>query len=244
MDKAKYEAIAHKNLKYSSPTNDEMIDEIADLMRLTAGMTIFDVGCAKAEILIRIANRCQVKAIGIDSSEQYLTEAYAALAVDAPGADISLEQASIQIYQHPNAPYDAVMCINSTELFGSYDKALMEIAKLTKPHGIVLMGDYYWRKEPQAKLTAPFEVTKDYQSAIEIGMQEGLIPLFASVCTQVDLDRYIWMQANAIENYALDNPDDVDSVAMVDRARHMRNLYVEYGHETLGFGLFMFRKPG
>jgi ubiquinone/menaquinone biosynthesis C-methylase UbiE len=243
MDKAKYEAIAHKQLKYTSPTNDEMIDEIADLMRLTAGMTIVDIGCAKAEILIRIANRCQVKAIGINSSEQYLEEAYAALAINAPGADISLVPTSVSAFEHENAPYDAVMCINSSELFGSYDKALVEISKLTKSGGIVLMGDYYWRKEPQANLTAPFAVTKDYRSAIEIGMQEGLIPLFASVCTQVDVDRYIWMQANAIENYVLDNPDDGDNAAMLERARLMRKLYIDYGHETLGFGLFLFRKP-
>ena len=89
----------------------------------------------------------------------------------------------------------------------------------------------------------PVEVTKDYRSAIEIGMQEGLIPLFASVCTQVDLDRSVWMQANAIENYVLDNPDVEDSAAMLERARRTRKLYVEYGHEPLGFGLFMFRKP-
>lgn len=243
MDKAKYEAIAHKHLKYCSPSNDEMIDEIADLMRLSPAMTIMDIGCAKAEILIRIANRCQVKAIGIDTSEQYLAEAQAAIAVDAPGADITLEMTPAQNYHHAHAPYDAVMCISSSELFGSYDKALMEIARLAKKGGIVLMGDYYWRKDPKVQLSSPFEVTKDYRSAIEIGMQEGLTPLYASVCTQVDIDRYIWMQAQAIENYAIDNPDDADNPAMLERARHMRNLYIEYGHETLGFGLFMFRKP-
>jgi ubiquinone/menaquinone biosynthesis C-methylase UbiE len=242
MDKAKYEAIAHQHLKYCSPTNDEMIDEIADLMRLSPAMTIVDIGCAKAEILIRIANRCQVKAIGIDTSEQFLAEAQAAIAVDAPGADITLEKTPAINYHHAFSPYDAVMCVNSSELFGSYDKALAEAIRLTKSGGMVLMGDYYWRKEPQAKLTDAFEVSKNYRSALESGAKEGLTPLFASVCTQVDIDRYIWMRANSIENYVLDNPDDADNADMLQRARQMRNLYIEYGHETLGFGLFMFRK--
>jgi ubiquinone/menaquinone biosynthesis C-methylase UbiE len=243
MDKAKYDAVAHQHLKYCSPTNDEMIDEIADLMRLSPAMTIVDIGCAKAEILIRIANRCQVKAIGIDTSEQFLVEAQAAIAVDAPGADITLEKTPASNYHHAFSPYDAVMCINSSELFGSYDKALAEAVRLTKSGGIVLIGDYYWRKEAQAKLNASFEVSKTYRSAIESGVKEGLTPLYASVCTEVDLDRYIWMQAHAVESYVLDNPDDADNPAMLERAGQMRSLYVEYGHDSLGFGLFMFRKP-
>src|SRR5262245_4936832 len=138
MDKSRYEAIAHKKLQYCSPSNDEMIDEITDLMHLTPGMTIADIGCAKAEILIRMAHRCQVKAIGIDSSEQFLDEAEAAIALTVPAADITLKNAVAKNYGHPSAPYDAIMCINSSELFGGYDNTLSEITRLSKSGGMVL----------------------------------------------------------------------------------------------------------
>jgi len=243
MDKQKYDAIAHTHLRYCSPINDEMVDEISYLMRLEPGMSIVDLGCAKAEILIRMADLCQVKAYGADVSEPYLREAQEAIAQRVPAADITLIQQDVAHYAYEPESFDAVMCINSSELYGNYDKAIMEIAKFAKPGGMVLMGDYYWRNERKSDLGESIDVTKDYMGAIEVGMQEGLTPLFASVCTQVDLDRYIWSQSYAIEMYAADNPDDDNTAAMLTRARTMRNLYIEFGHETLGFGLFLFRKP-
>lgn len=243
MDKEKYNEIAHHNLNYCSPINDEMVDEISYLMRLTPGMTVVDLGCAKAEILIRMANICQVQAFGADASEPYLRSAQEAIAQRAPAADISLVQQDTNSYTYEPESFDAVMCVNSSELYQSYDKAIMEISKFAKPGGMVLMGDYYWRNEQHPELEDPFALTKNYVDAIEIGLQEGLTPLFASVCTKVDLDRYIWSQSYAVEMYAVDNPDDSDNPAMLERARRMRNMYIEYGHETLGFGLFLFRKP-
>ena len=243
MDKQKFDAIAHSHLRYCSPINDEMVDEISHLMRLEPGMTIVDLGCAKAEILIRMADLCQVKAYGADVSELYLREAQEAISQRVPAADISLIQQDVANYAYEPDSFDAVMCVNSSELYQTYDKAIMEIAKYARPGGMVLMGDYYWRGESKSDLGDSFTVTKDYTGAIEIGLQEGLTPLFASICTQVDLDRYIWSQSYAVEMHAVDNLDDEDNALMLNRARTMRNMYIEYGHETLGFGLFLFRKP-
>lgn len=243
MNKHKYDAIAHNNLYYCSPINDEMVDEIASMMLLTPGMKVVDLGCAKAEILIRMADLCQVKAFGADVNELYLRQAQEAIAQRAPAADITLIQQDVSQYGYEPESFDAVMCVNSSELYATYDKAIMEIAKFAKPGGMVLMGDYYWRNDNHAELATEFDVTMDYISAIEFGLQEGLTPLFASVCTQVDLDRYVWSQSYAIEMYAVNNPDDPDKAEMLNRARSMRNLYTEFGHKTLGFGLFLFRKP-
>ncbi|MGB7338985.1 MAG: class I SAM-dependent methyltransferase [Phototrophicaceae bacterium] len=243
MNKQKYDAIAHDYLRYCSPINDQMVDEIAHLMRLKAGMSVIDLGCAKAEILIRMVDTCQVKAFGADISEPYLQAAQEAIANRAPAADITLIQHDVHEYVYEPASFDAVMCINSSELFKTYDEAIMEIAKYAKPGGMVLMGDYYWRKEAKADIKDSFLVTKDYMGAIEIGLQEGLTPLFASVATKIDLDHYIWSRSYAIEMHAIDFPNDPDNAAMLDHSRSTRNLYLEYGHDTLGFGLFLFRKP-
>ncbi|MEO1287873.1 MAG: methyltransferase domain-containing protein [Chloroflexota bacterium] len=243
MNKHKYDDVAHHYLDYCSPINNEMVDEIAHLMRLKPGMTVIDLGCAKAEILIRMADTCQVQAYGADINERYLHQAQEAIANRVPAADITLLLQDVSEYAYEPESFDAVMCINSSELFATYDEAIMTIAKYAKPGGMVLMGDYYWRNPSHADMSKAFTVTKDYMGAVEIGMQEGLTPLFASVSTQVDIDRYIWSQCYAVEMYAVDHPDDDDVALMLDHARTTRSLYVEYGHETLGFGLFLFRKP-
>ncbi|MEO0599549.1 MAG: methyltransferase domain-containing protein [Chloroflexota bacterium] len=243
MNKHKYDAVAHSKLFYGSPINDEMVLEIADLMQLTPGMSVVDLGCAKAEVLIRMADSCQVRAYGADVNDIYLRQAQEAIANRAPAADITLIQQDVSEYGYEEDSFDAVLCIQTSELYGTYDKAMMEVSKFAKPGGMVLIGDYYWRNQPQTELEPAFDVTNTYVSSIEVGMQEGLTPLFASVCTKVDIDRYIWSQIYAVEMYALENPDDEDVPAMLNRARMTRNLYTEFGHETLGFGLFLFRKP-
>lgn len=242
MDKHKYDSILHLELSFSSPLNYEMVDEVTDLMLLKPGMKIIDIGCAKSEILIRMADRCQVRASGIDPSALYIEAAHAQIAQRAPAADITLYHASILDFTPDPSGYDASMCINSSELYGSYESALQHISSLTRRGGMVLMADYYWRSKPAAPLQ-DFLVNQDYESAIEAGVRLGLTPLYASVCTQIDVDRYIWMQAYSAEKYALDHADDPDSPGILSRVRSMRSTYIRYGRDTLGFGMFLFRKP-
>jgi ubiquinone/menaquinone biosynthesis C-methylase UbiE len=242
VDKYKYDSVVHLALHYCSPLNNEMVDEITDLMKLTPGKHVIDIGCAKSEILIRMANRCQVKAFGIDPSPLFIEASHKQIADRVPAADITLYHTAPAGFTPDPDGYDAAMCINSSELYGSYEHALQEIARMTKPGGMVLMGDYYWRKKPDVELSE-FLVNQDYMSAIETGMKQGLTPLFASVCTQVDLDRYIWMQNYSAEQYVLEAANDPDVAPILARVRMMRSLYVEYGRETLGFGLFLFRNP-
>lgn len=242
MDKHKYDSILHLELSFSSPLNYEMVDEVTDLMLLKPGMHIIDIGCAKAEILIRMADRCQVRAYGIDPSPRYIEAAHAQIANRTPAADITLYHANVLEFTPDPAGYDASMCINSSELYGSYEGALQHISTMTRRGGMVLMADYYWREKPAAPLP-DFLVNQDYESAIETGLRQGLTPLYATVCTQIDLDHYIWMQAYSAEKYSFEHPDDPDAHDILSRARSMRSMYIRYGRDTLGFGMFLFRKP-
>jgi ubiquinone/menaquinone biosynthesis C-methylase UbiE len=243
MDKNKYDMIAHTELKYVCPLRTVMIDEVTQLMNLQPGTRIIDVGCAKGEILIHIAGMCQVSAFGIDTSPQFLEIAQQEIANRFPAADIHLSTTPVSEYAAEPESFEAVMCINSSDLYGgSYDTALAEITKMAKPGGMVIMGDYYWRKQPRAELKS-FQVTHDYQGAVAAGTQTGLTPLYVSVCTDYDVDRYIWLQSYSIEMYAVNNPADPDVPEMLQHSRQIRDEFVQYGRDALGFALFLFRKP-
>ncbi|MDQ7024718.1 MAG: class I SAM-dependent methyltransferase [Anaerolineae bacterium] len=242
MDKSKYDMIAHTELKYVSPLRTVMVEEVAELMRLAPATNIIDVGCAKAEILLHMADLCQVSAVGIDTSPQFLEIAKQEIAQRAPAADITLYATPVSEYKSELEIYDAAMCVNSSGLYGDYDKALAEITKLAKPGGMVIMGDYYWRTQANAGIQS-FTVTHDYKGAVDSGIKQGLTALYATVCTPLDIDRYAWLQSYSIEMYAVENPDDPDVPAMLERSRQLRDEFIQYGRDALGFGLFLFRKP-
>jgi ubiquinone/menaquinone biosynthesis C-methylase UbiE len=243
MDKNKFAAIAHTELKYVSPLRSVMVEEVTELLHLEPGKRIIDVGCAKAEILIRMADMCQLVAVGVDTTPQFLKTAQEEIASRVPAADITLFETPIKEYKVEPESFDGAMCVNSSNLYDDdFETAMAEITKLAVPGGMVLMGDYYWRTEPDKRIQS-VKTQLDYQSAIQAGIKQGLIPLYTTVCTQIDLDRYTWLQSYSVEQYAFDNPDDSDVPALLERNRQLRDEYINYGRDALGFGLFLFRKP-
>jgi ubiquinone/menaquinone biosynthesis C-methylase UbiE len=241
MNKNKFNAIAHTLLKYDCPLHTAMVEEVTDLMQLAPGKRIMDVGCAKAEILIRMAELCQVAAIGIDTTPQFIEIAQKEIASRVPAADITLYETPVHEYQTPAESFDAVMCLNSSELYGGYDQALAAITQFAKPGGMVMMGDFYWRGKANAGIQSRV-ITHDYQSAVQAGITQGLIPLYITVCTQVDLDRYAWLQSYGVEMYAQQHLDDPDVPALLEQSRVLRDEYIQLGRDALGFGLFLYRK--
>ena len=242
MDKNKYAMIAHTELKYVSPLRTVMVEEVAELLNLEPGTRIMDIGCAKAEILIQMADICQVAAVGIDTTPEFFEIANQEIATRVPAADITLYETPVSEYEAEIAAYDAVMCVNSSALYGTYNQALEAIVQLAKPNGMVIMGDYYWRDQPNPNVTS-IAVGQDYKGAIEAGSKLGLTPLYATVCTHLDIDRYIWLQSYSVEMYAAENPNDSDVPAMLEHSRKVRDEFIQHGRNALGFGLFLFRKP-
>jgi len=46
-----------------------------------------------------------------------------------------------------------------------------------------------------------------------------------------------------VERYVLDHPDDPDAAAMRKRIRTWRDGYLRWGRTTMGFALYLHRKP-
>ena len=63
----------------------------------------------------------------------------------------------------------------------------------------------------------------------------------AAVSSDDDWDRYEWLHCRAVEVYCKEHPDDPDSPAMLERIRGWRDLYLKWGRDTLGFGVYLFR---
>ena len=135
---------------------------------------------------------------------------------------------------------------SSHALGGDYAHALRELAALARPGGQVLVGEGYWRRPPGdaylAALGASADELTDYAGLVRAGEQAGLVPWYATVATEEEWDRYEWTLIANGERYAAAHPDAREVAAW---ARAARERYLAPGgRDTLGFGLFLFARPG
>ena len=246
MDRNKYTTIAHSGMRYCNPFSSEKIEAIINLLNLTPEARVLDIGAGKAELLIRLVERFSVHALGIDFSSAFLSEAQTQAEARIPQGKLTLQECDVTTFQADTDSFDLVICLGACHIFGGFQGTLQHMAQWVRPGGQILIGDGYWKQEPAPEYLMAMGATRDeyltHAGNVAVGVIHKLIPMYASVCNDDEWDRYEWLHLRNIERYALQHPDDPDVPALLARIRPWRDLYLRWGRDTLGFGLYLFQK--
>ena len=246
MDRFKYSTISHRGLRYCNPFSAAKVESIIELLDLPPGGHILDIGTGKAELPIRLIERFQVEALGIDLSSPFLQEAHEQIALRIPQSTFTILEEDARTYQGEREAFDLASCLGACDIFGGFEKTLQHLAALVRPGGYILLGDGYWKQEPLAAYLEAFQGSRSEMSThaenVAAGVTAGLTPLYATVCNDDEWDRYEWLHLRNIELYAREKPDDPDVPALLERIRAWRDIYLKWGRETMGFGLYLFQK--
>ena len=118
---------------------------------------------------------------------------------------------------------------------------------MTKPNGLIIVGEPYWVKEPSEEyLLADKTQREDFSTHhenIQTGEAEGLTCLYTSVSNRDDWDNYETLQWWATNEYAGSHPDDPDVPELLERKKREKEIYLQWGRETLGWAIYIFKKP-
>jgi cyclopropane fatty-acyl-phospholipid synthase-like methyltransferase len=246
MDHAKFSTIAHRNHAYCNPLDPARLDQVTDLLDLTPGRRVLDVGCGKGSLLVRIAERHGASGTGIDINAAFLAEGRAAAARRGVASRVELLEVEASRFAAAPGSFDVGICVGSTHAFGSYRATLRGLARLVRPGGSVLVGEGYWRRDPDPEYLRRLGTTSDemttHQGTLAAGTQEGLAPRGAWVSSDRDWDGYEDLYARTVETYVATHPEDPDTAAMRERIRWWRETYLRWGRDTLGFGLYLFKR--
>jgi SAM-dependent methyltransferase len=246
VDTWKYYAITHRDHVVCNPLSLAKVDEIVGLLDLPAGGRVLDIACGKGEALVRIVERYGVSAVGVDLSPYVVRELRERVAERIPGADTTLLEKDGAAYDGDPASFDLAMCLGASWTFGGHAPTLRALATWAKPGGQVLVGEPFWRREPDPAYLASSGMTHEmfgsHAANVRAGIDLGLTPIYALVSAEDDFDRYEALQWRAADRHARAEPDDPDIPELLERVGRGMQEYLRWGRETLGWSLCLFRR--
>lgn len=246
MDPLKFTTIAHRNHRLCNPLDPAVLERALDGLGLTAFDRVIDIGCGKAALLVDLAVRHRIVGLGVDINAAFLAEGRALAERHGAAAVVTLEEARAADLDLAPASFALALCIGSTHALGGYPETLRAFARLVRPGGHALVGQGYWKRPPDPEYLERLGATADemttHEGNLAAGVAAGLDGAGAWISSDDDWDRYEGLYADTVERHVAAHPEDPDAPAMLERIRRWRETYRRWGRDTLGFGLYRFRR--
>ena len=248
MDTWKYFAITHADHVVCNPTSTERFDELIGLLDLEPGASVWEAACGKGELLVRLAERHRSRGTGVDMSPYEIAVARERAAARAPAAKLTIIEGDAAAHRARAGECRPRRLPRCQLDLGRPSRNAPGAAGLHQARRAVLVGEPYWRGEPDPAYLAAAELAAgDFSTLhgnVAIAAEEGLTLLYALPSRDEDWDRYEMLQLRAAERWALAHPDDPDVDELLARARRGADAYLRWGRDTLGWAIYLFRAPG
>jgi SAM-dependent methyltransferase len=216
LDSDDFTAIAHEGLAFMNPLAEEDVEEMIEALELEPGAHVLDLGCGKAEILLRIVERYpDVRATGLDKSAAVLAEARRQSETRVPESKVVLLEEDVREYAPEPGAFDLVVSTGGVSFRGGVGGTLAVLSGYVASGGKLLFGE----------------------AAVEAGLD-----LKRAVTSSVDdWDAYEDAWARNGERYAEKHEGEEGVAELREWIANGRARYGELGgREILGFGLFLF----
>ena len=246
MNRERFSALRHRHLALCNPIRSDRMDELLALAALSGDSRALDFGCGKGEVAIRLARRFGCRVDAVDRSAPMIEEGHARAAARGVGHLVTFHCCDAATFED-RGPYALTVAIGATHAAGSYEGLLRHLAARTRDGGLLLVGETYWKRTPSPEFLAALGVKEEdlrpHAENVRIARQEGLVALHAITASEAEWDAYEWALTRSLEEWAAEHPDDPEVTTALERSRSWSELYLSGGRETLGFGLYLFRRP-
>lgn len=248
MDKWKYYDIRHKRHLLCNPMNKEKFERLCRLLRLEPGARVLDIACGKGEFLIRLAELYDISGVGVDISPYCISDCLRKRQNRVPNSNVEfIEMDGAKYEPETSESFDLTMCIGASWVYRGYRGTIRTLKKMTKQGGLVIVGEPFWLKEPSEEYLKADKMKREafrsHYENVRAGEEEGLPCIYTMVSNHDDWDHYETLGWWAIDEYEKTNPNDQDNLEILERKKREKETYLRWGRETLGWAIYVFKKP-
>jgi hypothetical protein len=198
-------------------------------------------------MLIRLAEKYDVKGLGIDKSPYCVREAEKRKRQRVPQEDLKFLEMDGAQYKPETGEYsDLAMCKGASWIYGGHRNTARALGGMTRSSGFVMVGEPFWRRKPPQEYLQSEGFSADsfntHHGNATIGESEGLRLVLTLVSGDEDWDRSEGLHWSAAAEYALAHPEDTDLEELLARDSKERESYLRWGREVLGWAIYLFRK--
>ncbi len=248
MNPQKFSAIAHREHDYCNPISAAKIERLLDLLPLAESSRVLDLGCGRAELALRIIERFGSHVVAIDNSSLMLDAARERAQWTGALGRLHLDNMDIGSFDADPETFQLTVYLGAGGIDGGIAGICRKLKGWMQPGGYVLIGEGYWKRKAPSDYLAVLRGNDleylDHRGNVQAGIDAGLVPMHAAVASDDEWDEYEWKYARSIERFVREQPEDPDAVTMLDRIRRWRDAYLRWGRDTLGFGAYLFYRPG
>ena len=238
----------YEGLSYWSPISAEKMERVMELIRPTEDASVLDMGCGKAEFLIRMVERYGVRAVGVDQSPHALQKAATRAKHRLPDATLTFIEQDAKAFT-PSQHFDAVSWFGGPYLGAAdtFTSTVHACASWLAPGGFLLLGEGFWSAPPPQEYLDATGLDHDafttHSQNILIGRAEGLKLLYTCQSNRDEWDEFEGRILYNFERFSHLYFDAHELDAKLDRKRRWNDAQQQWGRDAMGFGLYLFQKP-
>jgi hypothetical protein len=242
--------ISEAGVRIQNPFSEQKLMLLGEICHqlgyLQPGIQLLDLACGQGEMLCRWAQRYGIAGTGVDLGGAFLEAACQRAEELDVGSQVEFVKGDACEYAQTSQAYDVVSCLGATEIGGGTVGTIRLMRKALKdePQGLLLVGDLFWNREPDAKAAEAMGISpEDVATLPELydRFDEAGVQLLNMVLTDDEgWDRYQTHHWVKIHEWLGENPDDPDAAAFKVEIEDWKRSYLVYrGH--FGWGVFLLR---
>ena len=187
--------------------------------------------------------------MGIDVDDSAIAAANAKL-INVRSPNVEFKQSDASRLSLGSELFDLAVCMGASHAFArgepAYESALVSMQRVLNPDGMILIGEGYWKREPDPEyleiLGDPVGVYNSFEGNIAVAESVGFVPVYATESSLDEWDHFEWSFLLKAERAAILNPDDLDIRKKLAEVRAWNASYRKYGRSTMGYGHYIFMK--
>lgn len=248
MDLWKFYSIREKRHLYCNPLNKERFEAFLNQLQLSPECTVLDIACGKGEFLVRLSELYRIRGFGVDISPYFIDEARKKAKLRVPDAHLDFIEIDGKDYKPQDGKlFDLTSCIGATWIWNGYNGTLKALKDMTKPGGLILVGEPFWLKQPDPEYLIAENMQRElyaesHQANVRLGEAHGLTCIYALASTKEDFDHYEMLGWWSLEDHIRQNPNDPDTQEILTMLKKGKENYLRWGRDTIGWAIYLFRK--